>query len=347
MLDVGACFGTHSLAFSGLVGTSGRVIAFEASPTNFSLLHRNCAAQQGGPIQPVLAVVATTEGGRFVFDESDENYGATSAKPMSEAAMAAGGQDQVLSLSIDSLQLRRADFIKIDVEGAESAVLVGASETIRRCRPVIFFEVNFIQEAINALDQLKAYDYHFFGVITSAFNPNNFLGNACDIFHGDVECGIFGVPNSRYEALCDVIAAARIATIKTADDIALLLMNKPQYVGMDITRELAARSLKVPAIVANANGFETLQRQLASQEHGLAEATAKLEQANDRNKVALRQANWQNIELARLNAETERRQARRDGQDLVTTCWQISILRLFPRYKKIPQNFASIADRRH
>lgn len=42
VLDVGACVGTHSLAFDNFVGTTGKVIAFEASPTNFALLSQNC-----------------------------------------------------------------------------------------------------------------------------------------------------------------------------------------------------------------------------------------------------------------------------------------------------------------
>src|SRR5271166_2365399 len=51
VLDIGACFGTHSLAFSDLVGRTGRVIAFEASPANFGLLERNCRNTKGGPIE--------------------------------------------------------------------------------------------------------------------------------------------------------------------------------------------------------------------------------------------------------------------------------------------------------
>lgn len=36
----------------------------------------------------------------------------------------------------------RADFIKMDVEGAEELALRGAAGLLERCRPVVMFEVN-------------------------------------------------------------------------------------------------------------------------------------------------------------------------------------------------------------
>ena len=43
-------------------------------------------------------------------------------------------------ISIDSLDLERCDYIKIDVEGAEILVLTGALNTINKYHPIIFFE---------------------------------------------------------------------------------------------------------------------------------------------------------------------------------------------------------------
>jgi len=42
--------------------------------------------------------------------------------------------------SLDSLQIEHADFIKIDVEGAELLVLRGAEKLIRRCMPGLLVE---------------------------------------------------------------------------------------------------------------------------------------------------------------------------------------------------------------
>jgi len=44
-------------------------------------------------------------------------------------------------ITIDSLNLNRLDFMKIDVEGYETKVIRGAMNTIRRCKPTIIMEV--------------------------------------------------------------------------------------------------------------------------------------------------------------------------------------------------------------
>jgi len=43
-------------------------------------------------------------------------------------------------ITIDELNLDGCDFIKIDVEGFEWGVLLGAIETIKKYKPIIFYE---------------------------------------------------------------------------------------------------------------------------------------------------------------------------------------------------------------
>ncbi|BFU59512.1 MULTISPECIES: FkbM family methyltransferase [Rodentibacter] len=64
-------------------------------------------------------------------------------------------------ISIDSLQLERIDFIKIDVEGMELSVLTGALESIKRHKPIMTIEIlkSNQQEIINLLAPLN---YKFF-----------------------------------------------------------------------------------------------------------------------------------------------------------------------------------------
>jgi hypothetical protein len=46
----------------------------------------------------------------------------------------------VQAISLDSLKLPRIDFIKIDVEGMEMAVLAGAIESVKHHRPAMLIE---------------------------------------------------------------------------------------------------------------------------------------------------------------------------------------------------------------
>lgn len=64
-----------------------------------------------------------------------------------EARAAIAGQEGHCSTfevaTLDSLQLPRADWLKIDTEGCELAILQGGRETIARCRPRILLEHHY------------------------------------------------------------------------------------------------------------------------------------------------------------------------------------------------------------
>jgi FkbM family methyltransferase len=53
--------------------------------------------------------------------------------------------EEVETITIDSLNLDKCDFIKLDIEGAEPLALSGAMETIKKFHPVILFEHNHHQ----------------------------------------------------------------------------------------------------------------------------------------------------------------------------------------------------------
>ena len=61
--------------------------------------------------------------------------------------------------TLDSFNFTDVDYIKIDVEGDELAVLQGASDTLSRCRPLIVVEQNKVVEETNKGLEFQALEW--------------------------------------------------------------------------------------------------------------------------------------------------------------------------------------------
>ena len=147
VMDIGANIGVHSLNLSKMVGTSGKVYAFEPIPFLREKLEENRILNRftNISIQPIAlsdanyaiktAFGQNANNGTF-FIENDAT-GETEIKCVK-------GDDWVNEQQLDSLKL-----IKIDVEGFEYKVLSGLKNTIRKFKPVLFFEydTNYITRA--------------------------------------------------------------------------------------------------------------------------------------------------------------------------------------------------------
>ena len=129
-LDVGANLGAYSLLLGQWVGAGGRVFAFEPAPPMFDGLARHIQLNQlDALVHPVAAAVADREATARLL--------AVGTAGESRLAAAGDRADAPVSLvpttSIDVFCARHQlapDFIKVDVEGWELAVLRGARRTI-------------------------------------------------------------------------------------------------------------------------------------------------------------------------------------------------------------------------
>jgi FkbM family methyltransferase len=139
--DVGAHAGFFTLLCSRLTGAEGRVYAFEPRPQNADRLRRNADVNGATNVQLIAAAVSDRAGdAAFVMHESTlegrlaDDGESSSARVRTETidALVAGG-------------MAPPDFIKIDVEGAEGAVIRGAVRTIDTHRPLMLVEVHSAQ----------------------------------------------------------------------------------------------------------------------------------------------------------------------------------------------------------
>lgn len=124
-IDVGAHVGTWTI---GLAERFRYVFAFEPHPNNFTYLVNNISGANIGNALPL----------RFAVGDEWRRCGISSYQENSGTSHVIDGND-VPMLRLDDIATN-ADFIKIDVEGFECAVLRGAETLIRRSRPVMCIE---------------------------------------------------------------------------------------------------------------------------------------------------------------------------------------------------------------
>jgi FkbM family methyltransferase len=114
-----------------------RVHAFEPAPDNFECLELNCPSAKLTRHRAALA----ERSGVGVLHGMD-------GKPMGHSleSFRGGATLEVTTIALDDLRLSNVDLIKLDLEGGEYAALLGAQETITRCRPVVLIEEKFDPE---------------------------------------------------------------------------------------------------------------------------------------------------------------------------------------------------------
>ncbi len=162
-IDIGAHTGRHALPMSCVVGRQGSVTAFEPSPAIVKLLHGRLASldvhnvtvqetalsDEIGTAEFVIAVDLPEESG---LKQRTTYNGPTRTE-----------QVTVQLNRLDAMALPAPRFIKIDTEGAEYKVLLGARDMIGRCRPVIAFE--FGQASYAAYDVDPREVFRFFDAL--------------------------------------------------------------------------------------------------------------------------------------------------------------------------------------
>jgi FkbM family methyltransferase len=126
--EIGANVGFFTLLFSGLAGPAGRVLAFEPDPENFRLLEKNAAANGRANISCRRAAVSAKAGTLKLY-LSGENRGDHRVYDCGDGRPCV--QTPAVSLDGELGPGGRADFIKMDIQGAEYKALLGMEATIK------------------------------------------------------------------------------------------------------------------------------------------------------------------------------------------------------------------------
>jgi FkbM family methyltransferase len=122
--DVGSNLGLYTLEIARLVGSQGRVYAFEPDALMLAALRDNLAANHATQVE-VFACAIGAEAGQVIlqrsaFNSGDNRLGAATGTALHSEQVGV----PVLPLH-QALAGRRVDFIKMDVQGWEGAALQG------------------------------------------------------------------------------------------------------------------------------------------------------------------------------------------------------------------------------
>ncbi len=172
VIDCGAFIGDHTIAYANKVGPTGAVFAFEPGKEAYECLAHNTRNEErviihnGG-----LGATIHKANLNDVPDNSGMNY-------LTEGT-------EISIITIDSLNLPKLDFVKIDCEGYELEVLKGAIETIKKFKPKMLIEINTMTLERSGITRediynfLKELDYKY---------KNIYNGQSLDEYQMDIIC---------------------------------------------------------------------------------------------------------------------------------------------------------------
>lgn len=138
VVDVGANIGEYSIMAAKMVGKKGKIIAFEPNPEAFWLLQENIKLNQLENIEAINKAVCSKPGKIKIYRNLETNT-------MDSIKRTKTGQDYYIAKSVTldkALESRKGiNVIKIDVEGAEYAVIKGGMLTLKK-KPRVIVELH-------------------------------------------------------------------------------------------------------------------------------------------------------------------------------------------------------------
>ena len=181
VVDIGANIGSHTLAFSRIVGEYGHVYAFEPEKNNFYALAGNIAINNLKNVSAHQMAVGNTSGSINVpvLDlEKTSNFGSLSLCHQYENC----SFYPVPLITLDSQNPTRVDFIKMDIEGMELEALQGSIDSIEKFRPIMYIEDDREDKHDSLLEFIKSLNYVVYKHAAPLYNPNNYFGNDKNLF---------------------------------------------------------------------------------------------------------------------------------------------------------------------
>ena len=139
IIDIGANNGQITVEFAHLVGDNGKVFSFEPQRVIYQQLCGNVFFNGLDNVHAFNVALGNDEG---LISVEKPNYHQNGPVNFGDVHVGVEDNYELVQLhKLDSYNFENISLIKIDVQGYESKVLLGAKETINKNRPIIFIEV--------------------------------------------------------------------------------------------------------------------------------------------------------------------------------------------------------------
>jgi FkbM family methyltransferase len=175
IVDGGAHLGMHSLRLSDLV-PYGHVYAFEASPRTHDKLKQTIEYNNIQNITLYNNALHNENTNAYVI----EHIHADQDRVIIGTDI---NHKNVKAITIDSLNLDKLDFIKLDIEGGEYHAILGAEQTIKKYKPIITYEyLPHIPKHLDPRLLLQSWGYTIYQLTTIDGHPHfDYLGIHTDL----------------------------------------------------------------------------------------------------------------------------------------------------------------------
>ncbi len=210
-IDVGAHMGWFTLNAGQVVGDKGKVYAFEPNPSVAGWLRDNCELNHLHNVS-LEEVAVSDKNDTVIFWIGDiDSLGSLRRQNATRDSTHESKKLKRLSITLDHFadkhKLRKIKFIKVDAEGADLQVLMGAERILRKFSPCLLVEVfgltqetdrNRDKEIVSYLARLdyKPYELTKFGV--RLINEHEVKSQLINLFFAkdDRELGKLGLLHS-------------------------------------------------------------------------------------------------------------------------------------------------------
>lgn len=149
--DIGANVGFYTLLASRLVGSEGKVFAFEPLPTNLNYLEKHVKLNDCANVTILRYALLEKEGVVNFAGEGSTAHVSSNGKKIVEA--------RTLDELVSNKEIQPANIIKMDIEGAEVKALMGGQDFFNSYSPVLLLATHGQSTHQNCIELLRDWGY--------------------------------------------------------------------------------------------------------------------------------------------------------------------------------------------